>query len=44
MKQDYGGYKFPEEKEAVLELVNRGLNMDEAAFVDVRNIVGISHL
>ncbi len=44
MKQDYGGYKFPEEKETVLELVNRGLKMDEAAFVDVRNIVGIAHL
>ncbi len=44
MKQDYSGYKFPEEKETVLELVNKGLSMDEAVFFDARDIVGVSHL
>jgi len=44
MKQDYDGYKLPEEKEMLLELINKGLQMDEALFVDVRGLVGIAHL
>jgi len=44
MTQDYGGYKFPEKKEEVLQLVNQGLNMDEKLFVDARDIVGASNL
>lgn len=44
MTQDYGGYKFPEEKEVVLELIDKGLHMDEAAFIDVRDMVGTAHL
>ena len=44
MKQDYDGYKFPEEKEVVLELINKGLQIDERAFVDVKDSVGIRNL
>jgi len=42
MKHDYEGYKFPEEKEAVLELIDEGLNLDEKAFLDVKDIVGLN--
>ncbi len=44
LKQDYNGYKFPEEKEAVLELINQGLQLDEKLFLDVRDSVGILSL
>jgi len=44
MKQDYNGYKFPEEKEVVLELINKALQLDEKAFMDVKDIVGIRNL
>ena len=44
LKQDYEGYKFPEGKEAVLGLINKGLQLDETAFVDAKDIVGIPHL
>ncbi len=44
MKQDYNGYKFPEEKEVVLELINKGLELDEKVFLDVRDSVGILSL
>lgn len=40
LKQDYDGYKFPEEKGIVLELIDKGLQMDETAFVDVRDRIG----
>lgn len=44
MKQDYNGYKFPEEKEVVLGLINRGLQLDEKFFFDVKESVGIRQL
>jgi len=44
LKQTYNGYKFPEEKGVVLELINKGLRMDEKVFVDVKDLVGVSHL
>jgi len=44
MKQDYDGYKFPEEKDVVLGLIDEGLKIDEKAFVDVRNSVGLLNL
>jgi len=44
MKQDYNGYKFPEEKKMVLELIDKGLQLDEKAFLNVKNIAGINHL
>ncbi len=40
MKQDYNGYKFPEEKETVLELIDKALDVDEKLFVDLRDSVG----
>ncbi len=37
MAQDYEGYKFPEQKETVLELINKGLSMDESLLLDAKN-------
>jgi radical SAM superfamily enzyme YgiQ (UPF0313 family) len=44
MKQDYNGYQFPEEKEMVLELINKGLQLDEKYFFNVKDSVGVSQL
>ncbi len=44
LKQDYNGYKFPEEKEVVLQLISKGLQLDEAAFIDAKDMVSMSHL
>ncbi len=44
LKQDYGGYKFPEEKTTVLELIDKGLQLDETAFLHVKDLVGTSNL
>lgn len=44
LKQDYNGYKLPEEKEVVLKLINKGLQLDETAFIDAKDIAGILHL
>ncbi len=44
LKQDYDGYKFPGEKAAVLELIDKGLQMDEKVFADVRDSVGTDRL
>ncbi|MBA7667679.1 hypothetical protein ES703_75776 [subsurface metagenome] len=44
LKQDYSGYKLPEEKEVVLALISEGLKLDEAAFLDVKDMVNMLHL
>jgi radical SAM superfamily enzyme YgiQ (UPF0313 family) len=44
MKQDYGGYKLPKEKQLVLDLIERGLQLDERLFLDVGQMAGIDHL
>ena len=44
LKQDYGGYNFPEEKEVVLELISRGLQLDETDFIDARDLITMPHL
>ncbi len=44
MKQDFGGYKFPEEKKLVMELVDKGLQMEETLFLDLGRLAGIDHL
>ena len=44
LKQDYGGYKFPEEKTTVLELIDKGLRLDETAFIHVKDLVGATNL
>jgi len=41
MSHDYSGYKFPEEKETVLELIDKGLQMDEGVLFDIRQGAGI---
>lgn len=40
MNQDYDGYKFPEEKELVLRLIDKGLELDENVLVDLRESAG----
>ena len=44
LKQDYNGYKFPEEKGVVLELINKGLQLNEEDFVGAKDMAGTSHL
>ena len=44
LKQDYDGYKFPEEKQKVLDIIDKGLQIDESAYVDVRDMVGTERL
>jgi radical SAM superfamily enzyme YgiQ (UPF0313 family) len=41
-KQDYEGYKFPEEKNRVLELIEEGLKIDELVHIHVKDIIGMS--
>jgi len=43
-RQDYEGYKFPEEKALVLELIDEGLSIDEARHVHVKDLIAISSL
>jgi hypothetical protein len=42
--QDYEGYKFPEEKALVLELIDEGLSIDETRHVHVKDLIAISSL
>jgi len=41
-KQDYDGYKFPEEKPKVLELVKQGLEIDESLYICAEDLVEMS--
>lgn len=43
-RQDYEGYKFPEEKSLVLKLIDEGLSIDENRHVHVKDLVAISSL
>ncbi len=43
-RQDYEGYKFPEEKPLVLELINEGLSVDESKHVDARDLIAMESL
>jgi radical SAM superfamily enzyme YgiQ (UPF0313 family) len=40
LKQDYSGYKFPEEKQVVLDLIIKGLEIDEKAFISASTMIG----
>jgi len=42
--QDYEGYKFPEEKAFVLELIREGLSIDESWHIDVKDIIAMKSL
>ena len=44
LKQDYDGYQLPEEKDMVLERLNEGLRMNEADFLDARDLMGKAYL
>ncbi len=41
-KQDYEGYKLPEEKSKVLALIEEGLKIDESVHIHVKDIIGMS--
>ncbi len=41
-KQDYEGFKFPEEKHRVLELIEEGLKIDESVHIYAKDIIGMS--
>jgi len=43
-RQDYNGYKFPEEKGDVLELIEEGLRADESNHIHVKELIGMKHL
>jgi len=42
--QDYNGYKFPEEKERVLSLVEEGLRIDESFHIHPKELINVTHL
>jgi hypothetical protein len=42
--QDYEGYKFPEERPLVLELIREGLSIDESRHVNVKDLISLSSL
>ena len=41
-RQDYAGYKFPEEKPKVLKLVKHGLEIDESLYIHAQDLVEMS--
>jgi radical SAM superfamily enzyme YgiQ (UPF0313 family) len=41
-KQDYDGYKFPEEKPKVLEILKQGLEIDDSLYIRVEDLVEMS--
>ena len=43
-KQDYEGYKFPQEKQRVLELIEEGLTVNESMHIDAKDMVELPHL
>jgi radical SAM superfamily enzyme YgiQ (UPF0313 family) len=43
-KQDYNGYKLPEEKQEVLKLIEEGLKADESNHIHVKEMIGLRHL
>ena len=42
--QDYEGYKFPEEKPLVLNLILEGLSVDESRHIDVKELIAMGSL
>ncbi len=43
-KRDFEGYKFPEEKDKVLALIEEGLAINESAHIHVRDLMKIPYL
>jgi radical SAM superfamily enzyme YgiQ (UPF0313 family) len=42
--QDYNGYKFPEEKQEVLDLIEEGLRLDESLHMHVEEMIELRNL
>jgi radical SAM superfamily enzyme YgiQ (UPF0313 family) len=42
--QDYEGYKFPEEKPLVLDLIREGLSVDESRHIDIKELIAMGSL
>ena len=42
--QDYEGYKFPEEKPRVLNLISEGLSVDESRHINVKELIAMGSL
>jgi radical SAM superfamily enzyme YgiQ (UPF0313 family) len=42
--RDYEGYKFPEEKQLVLDLIEEGLAIDEASHMDVTEMIKLGRM
>jgi hypothetical protein len=42
--QGYEGYKFPEEKPRVLELIREGLSIDESRHIHVKDLIAMGSL
>lgn len=42
--QDYEGYKLPEEKPFILELIREGLSLDESRHLDARDLIAMKSL
>ena len=42
--QDYEGYKLPEEKEYLLEIIEQGLKIKESRFIGSKDLIGRPHL
>jgi len=43
-RQDYEGYKFPEEKPLVLSLIEEGLALSESRHIDVKDLISLHSL
>ena len=43
-RQDYEGYKFPEEKPMLLDRIQEGLDVDESTHTHVKDIMGVRSL
>jgi hypothetical protein len=43
-KQDYEGYKFPEERGEVLKLIEYGLDVDEAKFIHMEELIRLPYI
>jgi hypothetical protein len=41
-KQDYDGYKFPEEKTKVLEIIQQGLKINESLYLRAEDLIDLS--
>jgi hypothetical protein len=42
--QGYEGYKFPEEKPLVLELIREGISIDESRHIHVKDLIAMGSL